>query len=143
MAALTVSKLGERVGVTPDTIRYYERSGLLPAPERTPSGYRVYREEAADRLSFIKGPQRLGLRLREIRELLDVLDRGLCPCGHTETLLRGRIGEIEEEVAQLGNLKEQLVRFVEDFPAEQCDGGGWPCEAEFIRAGKEAADGGS
>lgn len=138
--AMTVSTLGKEVGLSADTIRYYEKAELLPAPERTEVGYRVYGEETADRLRFIKGAQQLGLRLREIRELLEVLDRGLCPCGHTEALLRQRISEIESEIAQLRDLKRQLARFLEQFPAEQCDGG-WSCEAEFIRAGKEAADG--
>jgi DNA-binding transcriptional MerR regulator len=137
MTKLTISKLGDRVGVTSDTIRYYERAALLPAPDRTPSGYRIYGEEIADRLRFIKGAQRLGLRLREVRELLEVLDRGLCPCGHTEDLFRRRIGEIESEIAQLRDLKRQLVRFLDHFPPEQCDGAGWPCEAEFIRVAKE------
>jgi DNA-binding transcriptional MerR regulator len=141
MANLIVSKLAERVGLTPDTIRYYERAALLPEPERTPAGYRLYGEETADRLRFIKGAQRLGLRLREIRELFDVLDRGLCPCGHTEALLRARIGEIDDEIEQLEDLKRRLLRVVEHFPAEQCDGGGWPCEAEFTRLGKEATNG--
>lgn len=137
---MTVSKLGRKVGISADAIRYYERSKLLPEPSRAPSGYRLYGEETADRLRFIKGAQRLGLRLREIRELLEVLDRGLCPCGHTEALVKQRISEIESELAQLRGLKRQLARFLEQFPAEACDGG-WPCEAEFIRAGKEGADG--
>jgi MerR family transcriptional regulator, mercuric resistance operon regulatory protein len=53
------------VGLTPATIRYYERLGLLPTPERTSSGYRQYDEDVADRLRFIKGAQRFGLRLDE------------------------------------------------------------------------------
>ncbi len=144
MAGLTISKLGERVGISADTIRYYERAALLPHPQRTPSGYRLYGDEVADRLRFIKGAQRLGLRLREIRELLDVLDRGLCPCGHTETLLRKRIAEIDEETARLDDLKRELLRVVEHFPAQACEGDGrWPCEDEFIRTGRKAQDGGS
>lgn len=79
---LTVSKLGAKVGLTADTIRYYEKAGLLLAPGRTSSGYRIYGDDAAERLRFIKGVQRFGLRLREVRELLEVLDRGECPCGY-------------------------------------------------------------
>jgi DNA-binding transcriptional MerR regulator len=79
---LTISKLATEVGLTADTIRYYEKAGLLPAPARTSAGYRLYGDDAADRLRFIKGAQRIGLRLREIKELLDIGDRGLCPCGH-------------------------------------------------------------
>jgi DNA-binding transcriptional MerR regulator len=142
MPALTVSKLADQVGMTPDALRYYERTGLLPKPERTASGYRLYDEETADRLRFIKGAQRLGLRLREIRELLEVLDRGLCPCGHTEALLRQRAREIDEEIVRLRDLKRQLGRIVQRFPAEACEGeAGWPCQEEFIRTGKEATNG--
>lgn len=142
MAELTISKLAERVGMTPDALRYYERAGLLPKPERAASGYRVYDDDIADRLRFIKGAQRLGLRLREISELLDVLDRGLCPCGHTEALLRQRVHEIDEEIVRLRDLKRQLGRLVERFPADACEGeAGWPCQEEFIRTAKEATNG--
>jgi DNA-binding transcriptional MerR regulator len=142
MPALTVSKLAEHVGMTPDALRYYERTGLLPKPKRTASGYRLYDEETADRLRFIKGAQRLGLRLREIRELLEVLDRGLCPCGHTEATLRQRVREIDEEIVRLSDVKRQLVLLVERFPAEACEGeAGWPCQEEFIRTAKEATNG--
>ena len=80
---LTVSKLAARVGLTADTIRYYERAGLLPPPDRAASGYRAFEDDPVDRLRFIKGAQRIGLHLQEIKELLDIPDRGLCPCGHT------------------------------------------------------------
>lgn len=141
MADLTVSKLAHRVGLTPATIRYYEEAGLLPEPRRGASGYRLYDDDMADRLRFIKGAQRLGLRLREIRELLGVLDRGLCPCGHTESLLRQRLTAIDEEARRLRVLKRELSRVLDGFPAEPSNGAGrWPCETEFIRAaeGKEA-----
>ena len=59
-------------------MRYDERLGLLPKPERSPCGYRQYDEELADRLRFIKGAQRFGLPLEEIKELLDIQDRGSC-----------------------------------------------------------------
>jgi DNA-binding transcriptional MerR regulator len=75
-ARLSVSALAKRVGVSPDTIRYYEKAGLLPPPERTAADYRIYDESAIDRLHFIQGAQRLGLSLREIRTLLEVRDTG-------------------------------------------------------------------
>ena len=123
--ALTVSKLANQVGLSPDAIRYYERIGMLPHPERTPAGYRLYDEDAVERVRFVKGVQRLGLRLSEIRELLDIRDRGLCPCGHTEDLLRRRIGELDEEIERLGSLRAELVRMVEDRSSDgaaQCVG---------------------
>ena len=95
---LTVSKLGAEVGLTADTIRYYEKAGLLPTPDRTSTGYRVHDEGAVERLRFIKGAQRLGLRLQVIKKLLDIRDRGLCPCGHTESLLDRRMSELDAEI---------------------------------------------
>lgn len=133
---LTVSKLADRVGLTADTIRYYEREGLLPAPDRTASGYRAFGEDAVERLRFIKGAQRIGLHLQEIKELLDIRDRGLCPCGHTEDLLRRRMSEIDAEIAGLQQTKTDLLTFTERFMATDCPEGVelWPCANEFIAA---------
>lgn len=135
--ALTVSQLAAEAGVKPDTVRYYEKAGLLPAPPRTASGYRAYDEDDADRLRFIKGVQRSGLRVREVRELLEILDRGACPCGHTEALVRGRIAEIDEEVDRLAEVRRQLVDLADRLPGEaRPDASGrWPCETEFVRKG--------
>jgi DNA-binding transcriptional MerR regulator len=133
---LTVSKLAARVRLTADTIRYYERVGLLPSPNRTDSGYRVYEEDAVERLRFLKGAQRVGLRLQEIKELLDIRDRGLCPCGHTEDLLRRRVSEIDAEITELQETKADLIAFTERFNAIECPEGvePWPCAKEFIAA---------
>jgi DNA-binding transcriptional MerR regulator len=99
--SLTVSALADTVGLSADTVRYYERVGLLPEPARSAAGYRLYDQAAVARLRLIKGAQRAGLRLREIGELLQVADKGLCPCGHTETLLRGRLAEVRAELDRL------------------------------------------
>jgi DNA-binding transcriptional MerR regulator len=133
---LTVSKLAARVGLTADTIRYYEREGLLPPPDRTESGYRAYEDDAVERLRFIKGAQRIGLRLQEIKELLDIRDRRLCPCGHTEDLLRQRVSEIDAEITGLQETKADLVAFTKRFNAIECPEGvePWPCAEEFIAA---------
>src|SRR6266540_4341336 len=102
---LTVSGLAAQVGVSPDAVRYYERLGLLPPPARSTAGYRLYDEGAVERLRFVKGAQRVGLRLREIGELLQVMDQGQCPCGHTEALLRERLAEIDAQLARLVALR--------------------------------------
>jgi DNA-binding transcriptional MerR regulator len=139
MALLTVSMLAERTGTSADTIRYYERLGLLPPPVRTAAGYRQYDDEAADRVRFIKGAQRFGLRLQEIGELLAVRDRGACPCGHAEALVRRRIAQIDAEIARLADLREELTRLAVDCAAlGPGRGGPWPCEVQFIDAAKEA-----
>lgn len=131
---LTVSKLGAEVGLTSDTVRYYEKAGLLPAPARSPAGYRIYGADAVERLRFIKGAQRIGLRLREVKELLDIGDRGLCPCGHTESLLDRRVSEIDVEIAGLRETKRELLAFKKRFAAIDCPEGAepWPCAQEFV-----------
>ena len=101
-------------------MRYYERSGLLAPPPRTAGGYRAFPPSAVDRLRFIQGCQRLGLRLAEIGELLAVRDTGECPCEPAEMLLRRRIGEIDAEVARLTALRADLVRMVESVPDGPC-----------------------
>ncbi len=109
---MSVAQLGARVGLRPDTIRYYERSGLIPPAPRTTGDHRRYGEDAVDRLRFIQGAQRLGLRLREIADLLAVRDTGNCPCEPAEQLLRHRIIEIDAELARLTALRADLVRML-------------------------------
>ena len=111
--ALTVSALADQAGLSADTVRYYERVGLLPEPARSAAGYRLYDQDAVGRLRLIKGAQRAGLRLREIGELLQVADKGQCPCGHTETLLRDRLAEVRSELERLRALEADLTRLLE------------------------------
>ena len=137
----TISRLARSAGVRPDTIRYYEREGLLPAPSRTSSGYRMYDEEALKRLRFIRGSQRIGLRLREIKGLLQVIDRGTCPCGHARSLLDERLEEIDRQLAELSDMRAQLVRVSENVGPDSCTPGIWPCEEELVEVGGGEADG--
>ena len=116
----TVAALASRVGVTGDTIRYYERAGLLPEPARTAGGYRIYLTDSIDRLHFIQGAQRLGLRLREIRDLLAIRDTGTCPCEPAEILLRRRIVEIDAEMSRLTRLRKDLDHMVKHLPGADC-----------------------
>src|SRR5512144_1115543 len=109
---LRVAELAAETGVSPDTVRYYERAGLLPAPARTPAGYRAYGPEAAERLRFIQGCQRLGLRLREIADLLAIRDTGVCPCEPAEQLLRHRLAELDAEMAGLAALRGEMVAMI-------------------------------
>jgi DNA-binding transcriptional MerR regulator len=118
--ALTVSALADQAGLSPDTVRYYERVGLLPKPARSAAGYRLYDQAAIGRLRLIKGAQRAGLRLREIGELLQVADRGQCPCGHTEALLTERLAEVRAELARLQALETELTRLLEHHPDPAC-----------------------
>jgi DNA-binding transcriptional MerR regulator len=130
--SMTVSKLAERAGLTPDAVRYYEKIGLLPPPERTESGYRLFGHASLSRLEFIKSAQRLGLRLGDIKQLLEVMDNGLCPCGHTEDLLRLRMAEVDEEIRRLTSLRASMAHTLEACPADCSDPACWPCGSKEI-----------
>ncbi len=107
---LTITDLAAELGVRSDTLRYYERSGLISSAGRTSGGYRTYGSDVADRVRFIKSAQRCGLRLRDIEELLAVMDAGNCPCGHTTNLVERRLSEVDAEIARLDSLRSSLVR---------------------------------
>lgn len=112
----TVSELARMVGTTPDTIRFYEREGLLLPVSRTPVGYRQYDDTSVDRMLFIQGAQRLGLSLRDIRELLAVRDTGECACEPAEHLLTRRLIEVDAELARLGTLRAQMAAMLARLP---------------------------
>ncbi|RMH17435.1 MAG: heavy metal-responsive transcriptional regulator [Gemmatimonadetes bacterium] len=107
---LTIGKLARAAGVSVETLRYYERRGLLPAPERTPAGYRVYDEEAVRRVRFIRRAQRLGFTLHEIGTLLDL--RGGSPerCARVEAHAEHTIERIDHRIAELRAMRRALSR---------------------------------
>ncbi|MGH7319230.1 MAG: heavy metal-responsive transcriptional regulator [Candidatus Rokuibacteriota bacterium] len=108
---MRISELAERVGVASSTVRYYERIGLVPAPARTASGYRLYGRDAEARLLFISRGKRLGLSLEEIADLLAVWDG--TNCGATQerlsALLAAKRTEIAEQIHELGLFADQLA----------------------------------
>jgi DNA-binding transcriptional MerR regulator len=118
--ALTVGQLASCTGVRADTIRYYEREGLLPVPRRTEGEHRRYGRADVDRLLFIRGAQRLGLRLAEIRELLTVRDTGACPCEPAAGLLGRHVVQIEEEIERLSVLRTELLGMLAAMPGPDC-----------------------
>jgi DNA-binding transcriptional MerR regulator len=119
-APLTVGQLAARGAVRTDTIRYYEREGLLPTPCRTEGEHRRYGSADVDRLLFIRGAQRLGLRLAEIRELLAVRDTGTCACEPAEVLLRRHVAEISTEIERLATLRTELLVMLDAMAGPDC-----------------------
>lgn len=117
---LTVGQLASRTGVRADTIRYYEREGLLPVPQRTEGDHRRYGGADVDRLLFIRGAQRLGLRLAEIRALLAVRDTGACPCEPAAGLLRRHVAQIEQDIGRLSALRVELLGMLSAMPGPYC-----------------------
>ena len=106
---LRIGQLARRVGVSTAAIRFYERSGVLPEPERSDSGYRLYAEEAERRLRFVKACQRLGLTLGEIRDVLAFRDRGERPCAYVAGVVDHRLGQIGERLEELRSLQAELT----------------------------------
>lgn len=106
---MRIGELADPLGLNTRTIRYYESIGLLPEPERTPSGYRDYDEQAGERLRFIRTAQRLGITLDEIGEILALRDRHEQPCGYVREVLRRQVDDIDERIAELRHLRKELV----------------------------------
>jgi DNA-binding transcriptional MerR regulator len=110
-AVYRIGDLAEALGVTVDTLRYYEREGLLPPIDRTAGGFREYSEDTAHRLQFIKQARALGLSLREIRQLVDPEN---CRCSAVRQLLAERLADVDRRMRDLASfrktLKSALVR---------------------------------
>jgi DNA-binding transcriptional MerR regulator len=117
---MRIGELAAATGLSTDTIRYYEKAGLLPGPARTPGGYRAYGPEAVDRLHFIQGAQRLGLRLEDIGNLLAIRDTGTCPCEPAADFLARRLAEVDAQIRRLEALRTEMVTMLEGLPAGDC-----------------------
>lgn len=107
---ITIGKLAEASGVGVETIRFYQRSGLLPEPERPRSGYREYTEDDARRIRFIKRAQTLGFSLEDIRGLLE-LD-GPQACDSVHDLALAKLHVVEEKIGALSSIRDALQQMV-------------------------------
>ncbi len=105
---MKIGRLSERTGVKVETIRYYERIGLLAAPPRTPGGYRDYDDAARRRLRFIRRARELGFTLDEVRTLLALADGEAGPCAVVEAMTRRHLADVRTKIADLGRLEATL-----------------------------------
>ncbi|MER6994405.1 heavy metal-responsive transcriptional regulator [Streptomyces sp. NPDC000410] len=105
---MRIGDLAARTGLTTKTIRFYEDSGLLPAPPRTPGGYRDYPDHTVTRIAFIRDAQRAGLTLAEIRSTLALRDDGHAPCTHVTGLIHEHLDDIDRRMAELAATREAL-----------------------------------
>ena len=113
MGFLHVSQVAREAGINPSAVRYYERRGLLHRPARTPTGYRVLGEETIARLRFIRQAQAFGLRLDEIREILQLRDHGEVPCKRVRQLAAARLRAIDDKIAELRSFRASLDRLLD------------------------------
>lgn len=107
-AGLKIGELAQRTGTQVETIRYYEREGLLPEPARSEGNYRLYDKAHAERLSFILHCRSLDMTLDEIRVLLQFRDAPNQDCGEVNALLDEHIGHVAERIGDLQRLEKQL-----------------------------------
>ncbi|NEP41220.1 MAG: heavy metal-responsive transcriptional regulator [Okeania sp. SIO2H7] len=118
---LKIGQVATKSGLPIKTIRYYEEIGLLwPSVKRSPVGYRLFAESVFNRLAFIKRAQSLGLSLNEIRDILQIRDRGELPCNEVKRHLELKLQQINEQIQGLKTLKAELtdILFVwEDEPS--------------------------
>jgi len=125
---LTIGRLAAAAGVGVETIRFYEREGLLPSPARTASGYRQYEPATAQRLGFIRRAKALGFSLAEIRELLGLAE----PDGErarVKALTRGKLAEIDQRIVELQRMRAALAEL-----ERQCSGHGPVAGCPIIEA---------
>src|SRR5215472_10359655 len=116
MESLTIGRLARAVGVNLETVRYYERRGLLPKPPRTGSGYRLFPMEAKRRLRFIRRAQELGFSLGEIRELLSLRVAPTAKSADLRRRARAKITDIEEKIRSLQSIKKALRDLTQTCP---------------------------
>jgi MerR family Zn(II)-responsive transcriptional regulator of zntA len=113
--SLRIGDVAATCGLTVDTVRYYERVGLLAHDARTSGGFRTYRSSVIDRMAFIRQAQRLGLRLREIRELLGVGGTpGRPHCQRVRTVLLRRLDDVETQMKELTAFRRTLKRALQN-----------------------------
>lgn len=113
--AFTRGGLSKRTGCNIETIRYYEKMGLLPDPPRTQGGHRVYGQDHLKRLTFICRSRELGFSLKEIRSLLGLVDGGEFTCAEVHTLTLDHVEDVNRKISDLHRMKRILVQM-----AEQC-----------------------
>ncbi|MFL9922829.1 Cd(II)/Pb(II)-responsive transcriptional regulator [Herbaspirillum lusitanum] len=124
MDSLKIGELASRADCPVETIRYYEREDLLPAPNRSQGNYRLYGDVHVERLQFIRHCRSLDMTLDEVRELLRLRDAPEQNCGEVNALLDKHMGHVAQRIAQLTSLQTQLqalrAQCDADQPARDC-----------------------
>jgi MerR family mercuric resistance operon transcriptional regulator len=110
---ISIGALSKRSSVNVETIRYYERIGLLPAPPRSAGGYRIYSSAHADRLRFVRRARDLGLSLDEVRRLLGLADQKSSSCAKVHDLAAHHLADIRARIADLKRMEHVLSRLVQ------------------------------
>jgi MerR family transcriptional regulator, mercuric resistance operon regulatory protein len=113
MARLTRGELARRTGVNGETIRYFERIGMLPAPARTEGGHRIYDERHVRTLGFVRRARSLGFTPDEVRTILDLGGPGTAPCAEVRDIATHHLEQVRAKIADLTEIERLLTRTVE------------------------------
>lgn len=108
MKAITRGQLAKRSGCNIETIRYYEKIGLMPEPPRSVRGYRQYDENHERRLLFVLRGRELGFTIADLTSLLDLVDRRAVSCGEVEKLARSHLRSVQEKISDLKRMESTL-----------------------------------
>ena len=106
-------EVAQQAGVNPQTLRYYERRGLLKEPPRQPSGYRSYEQDSVDLLRFVKRAQQLGFTLTEVEALLHLASGGPASCDQARMVATEKIAQLDDKIASLRAMRQALERLVD------------------------------
>jgi DNA-binding transcriptional MerR regulator len=115
---LKIGEVARRAGVGIETLRFYERSGLLDRPARTEGGYRLYDTSALKTLEFIKRAQSLGFTLEEIKRIIAESRAGQRPCAEVRENVRRRLAELDEQMAQIRRYRNALAATLKQWDAQ-------------------------
>ena len=107
---MRIGELAERSGLTVKTLRFYEQAGVLPEPDRDPSGYRDYTDTALPRLAFVRAAQTAGLTLAEVRQIIAIRQHDGPPCAHVTALLDRHAAHLDERITELTALRTDVRR---------------------------------
>ena len=129
MSALTIGKVAYLTQVGIETIRFYERQGLIDQPPRKPSGYRQYPPETVERIRFVRRAKQLGFTLKEIKELLSLRIDPNSTCGDIRERSLVKIGDIESRIQTLQRMKQSLKELT-----LACDGQGTVSECPILES---------
>jgi MerR family copper efflux transcriptional regulator len=110
MGTLSIGQVARRAGVGVETVRFYEREGLLEEPPRRPSGYRQYSEQVVEQLHFIKRAQKLGFSLKEISELLLLRVDTQTSCDEVKQRTEAKLAEVERKMVELQRMRQALLQ---------------------------------
>lgn len=117
---MKIGELAARAGVSVDTVRFYEKRGLLPTPRRRASGYRTYTDQTVERIRLVKFVQGLGLGLDEIGEVLTLLEQGSANCENQRPRLRAVVDRLDREIADLVKVRSRVAGFLESCASGHC-----------------------